>query len=422
MKMKRITAALLALGLMLGLGSCGQSQPYATGQDHPYAISEAIYQEKEPGGSVGTLGPFFPDSAQVFLSGPPEENRVYSPMNLYLALAMLSETVGGESRQQLLDLLDVEDLEGLRSRAEALWQDSYHDGEQLTSLLASALWMADGVEYIPETMSALAKFHHASAFQGPIGDPAYDEALRSWIDQQTNGFLNQKTQNLHFNDDTFLALVTTVYFRGRWDASFYPEDTVPETFHAPGRDLTCDFMHQKTARDYYWGEQFAAVSQSVMEGGTMWLVLPEEGVSAEALLEGEALYAFLQAGQQWDQRREAMVSLALPKFDISTTIALQPGLEALGVTDVFDPARADFSPALVNPPPSSYLTTATHVARLLVDEEGCEAAAFTMLECGGDAFQAPEEEIDFILDRPFLFVLTSGGGLPLFAGVVNAPG
>jgi len=152
MKMKRITAALLALGLMLGLGSCGQSQPYATGQDHPYAISEAIYQEKEPGGSVGTLGPFFPDSAQVFLSGPPEENRVYSPMNLYLALAMLSETVGGESRQQLLDLLDVEDLEGLRSRAEALWQDSYHDGEQLTSLLASALWMADGVEYIPETM------------------------------------------------------------------------------------------------------------------------------------------------------------------------------------------------------------------------------------------------------------------------------
>ena len=32
-----------------------------------------------------------------------------------------------------------------------------------------------------------------------------------------------------------------------------------------------------------------------------------------------------------------------------------------------------------------------------------------------------EEIIDFVLDRPFLFVIADYNGIPLFAGVVNNP-
>ena len=37
------------------------------------------------------------------------------------------------------------------------------------------------------------------------------------------------------------------------------------------------------------------------------------------------------------------------------------------------------------------------------------------------AAMPPEDEMDFTLDRPFLFVITNAGGLPLFAGIVNHP-
>jgi hypothetical protein len=30
-----------------------------------------------------------------------------------------------------------------------------------------------------------------------------------------------------------------------------------------------------------------------------------------------------------------------------------------------------------------------------------------------------QDEIDFVLDRPFLFVITGEDGLPLFIGIVN---
>ena len=33
----------------------------------------------------------------------------------------------------------------------------------------------------------------------------------------------------------------------------------------------------------------------------------------------------------------------------------------------------------------------------------------------------PKDEVDFVVDRPFLFVITGADSLPLFAGVVNHP-
>ena len=54
----------------------------------------------------------------------------------------------------------------------------------------------------------------------------------------------------------------------------------------------------------------------------------------------------------------------------------------------------------------------------MIDEEGCKAVAFTMLEYAGSP-PPPDDFVDFVLDRPFIFVITSQVGLPLFVGVVN---
>jgi len=61
-----------------------------------------------------------------------------------------------------------------------------------------------------------------------------------------------------------------------------------------------------------------------------------------------------------------------------------------------------------------------HAARVKVDEEGCEAAAFTAIsvECtAAMPEQLPIVEME--LDRPFSFLITGASGLPLFLGTVN---
>ena len=81
---------------------------------------------------------------EVFLSGAGEENRVYSPLNVYMALAMLAEVTGGESRAQVLNLLGSDSLESFRSQASDLWNDHYCDDGATTSILASSLWLDEG--------------------------------------------------------------------------------------------------------------------------------------------------------------------------------------------------------------------------------------------------------------------------------------
>ena len=216
-----------------------------------------------------------------------------------------------------------------------------------------------------------------------------------------------------------LALATTVYYQGRWSQEFNPDNTAPETFHAPDGDVKCDFMHSSSSGSYCWGDQFSAVGKSVLYGGTLWMVLPDEGVSVDQLLDDPEVMEFLLSNGEWENQKYLRVNLSMPKFDVSGQLDLIEGLQAMGITDVFDPAVSDFTP-MTEAVEDLSVTQATHAARVAVDEEGVTAAAFTAMAAGGSGMP-PEDEVDFTLDRPFLFVLTSAAGQPLFAGVVNQP-
>ena len=90
------------------------------------------------------------------------------------------------------------------------------------------------------------------------------------------------------------------------------------------------------------------------------------------------------------------------------------------MTEVRAGINSDFPP-LTAANDSLALTQAKHAARVKIDEDGCEAAAYTVLGVEATAMLGPEEEIDFTLDEPFVFAITGIDGLPLFVGLVNQP-
>ena len=58
-----------------------------------------------------------------------------------------------------------------------------------------------------------------------------------------------------------------------------------------------------------------------------------------------------------------------------------------------------------------------------VDENGVEAAAYTMIALAGMSAMEPKDlpEIDFFLTRPFLYAIEAYDGTVLFIGTVTAP-
>ena len=125
-------------------------------------------QRNQPEGYADGLEPFFASSIQEFLSNSNGANKVYSPLNVYMALAMLAEVTDGESRQQILTLLGSENIDALRAQAASVWNANYSNDGAVTSILANSLWLNEAVDFNQSTMDSLAQNYYASAFRGQI--------------------------------------------------------------------------------------------------------------------------------------------------------------------------------------------------------------------------------------------------------------
>ena len=340
-----------------------------------------------------------------------------------MSLGMTAELTGGNSRQQILDLLNAENIDSLRKRANAIWNAHYHNDGATSIILASSVWLDSNIEFSQPVMDILAQNYYASSYAGVMGSDKLNQVFYQWLDEQTGGLLKNNAENIKLLDaDTLMSLATTVLFQAKWDVEFNTDKTSSDTFHALSKDITCDFMH--SIEDiYYWGDKFGAVSKKLENyGGTMWFILPDEGVAIEDLINDNQAMEFILSGGNWENQKRIIVNFALPKFDIFSQTDLSEGFKNMGVTDIFDGNIADFSPMLDNGAnvENIFVSKAQHDVKVSIDEEGVTAATYTVMRMYG-APPPPEDEIDFILNRPFLFAIADDDGLPLFVGIVNYP-
>ena len=389
-----------------------------------YALAQPVYaadEERMRDGIGNGLTAYYRQVLPAFLSGDTGKNRVCSPLNVYLALSMLAETAQGNTRQQLLTLLGASGIAAVRERSSALWNGLYRDGDSTKCLLANSLWLSETESYRPETVRQLADDYYAAVFQGRMGDDAYSAALRTWINDRTGGLLKEQAAGEKFTADQILALVSTVYFKSAWATAFRVEDTADAVFHAATGDVTCAFMHStERGRAVYRGAEYSAVRRFMWGEFAMWFILPDEGVTVDALLHGAEVTAML-AGDNEAQWQDCDLVLKVPKFDVAEKRDLRDALKQLGVTDAFAPGRADLSAIFGAQNSRTYVSGINHSARVTMDEEGVEAAAYTGITVAKTAMPKKLETVYFTVDRPFLFAVTGTDNTLLFAGVIEDP-
>ena len=373
-----------------------------------------------PDGYVDNLQSYFSESVPMLLNAEPGKNAVCSPLNIYMALAMLAEITDGSSRQQILDLLEANNINTLRTQAGQVWKAHYYNDGLSTSILGSSLWLDKDYTCNQKTAELLAEAYFASVFTGDLGTEEMDQALQGWLSKQTGGLLDDYIQNVHMDPLTTLALASTIHYQVQWTAEFWEKNNIDGIFHGADNRQNVTFMCTTLPYGpYYWSEHFGAIRLGLEDYSTMWLFLPDQGTTPEELLSSGEIFEFLYTAENQKQQKNLMVNLQLPKFDISGQQDLVRQMQALGVTDIFQSGVADFSP-IIEEKDGGFVSEIQHAARVGIDEKGVTAAAYTLILRAG-AGMPPSEEMDFILDRPFVFVIESQDGLPLFAGTVYEP-
>jgi len=376
---------------------------------------------KQPEGYSDGTAAFFSSSIKQLLADAGTENRVYSPLSLFMALSMSAEISGGNTRQQILGLLGQDSIESLRSHANSIWQANYMDDGMAKCVIANSIWLHRNISYSQDIMNRLAIDYYSSSFVGEPGSEEYDKLLQEWLSSRTDGMLDEFIKDIRLDPQTVIALASTVDYAGKWNDKFNKDMTETGTFHSPAADIICDFMNKTTHSSYFWSDKFAAMSLSLENNGDMRLILPDEGITPSELLSDEKTMAFLMDKNIYKSfdNKFVEVTMSVPKFDVSSGTELSDELKKLGITDAFDAERSDFSPLTDGDSYGIAISEVTHAARVQIDEEGCRASALTVMDYCGAAM--PDGHVDFILDRPFIFEIMSETGLPLFVGIVNSP-
>jgi len=117
------------------------------------------------------------------------------------------------------------------------------------------------------------------------------------------------------------------------------------------------------------------------------------------------------------------VHLFLPKFKMNCFYELRGVLQALGISDAFDPDQSDLSG--ITPSEPLFIAQVMHQAFINVDESGTEATAVTIAMMMGTSAEPeePPEPVTFKADHPFMFLIRHvASGTILFAGRVLDPG
>lgn len=348
--------------------------------------------------------------AQVF-SG--DENTVYSPVSLYVALSMLTELTDGETRQQVMTLLGAEDADALRQWTQRLWMQLYCDNGVTTLRLANAAFVREGAEVHQEVLDTLAESYYASSYRVPMGTEEADKTIAGWLNQQTNGLLAEDTATIQTQESDLLRLYNTLYYKAGWINEFYEGSNTEDTFTtADGVEQTATFMHRTVdGGSYLQGADYLAASLSLRDG-KMTFVLPDEGVSPQSLLQREGFLSELKGA--YDGYGKLVWSV--PKFDVHSSVELNGALQALGVTRAFDMNSAEFAPLADW---QVFVSNVMQAARVKIDEKGVEAAAYTEVVAADCAMPEELPPVELNLNRPFLFVIWQGD-VPLFIGAVQS--
>lgn len=387
-----------------------QNEPIQVSPDLRYDVRD--YEEPSDPFMAAVLDFSCNASAQVLSYNP--GNTVFCPISLYYPLALLSTGAGGTTREQITAALGTGNWtnDEIARQCARLYNQTRRTEKDSSYLVANSLWCRKDLQISPAFARTAAEQFYASIYSADFSDPVTAERMQQWVRDNTNGLISPDIQT----EGALLYLCNTVYLKGKWEFPF----SSPRPGEFTGRDgspISCDFMHATRDGSYYKGANYTRGDVSMGKLGAMSFFLPDEGVELESLLNAEQLKAMLLHETEYCE-----IAYSIPTVDLKSKVTLNDTLTALGIRDAFDPFHANFT-LLDDPTQTMYISKVTQEARVIWDQYGAEAAAYTEFGMDGCAF-IPEEKPkpkELNLNRPFLFVLHSNDGI-LFIGTCYQPG
>ena len=344
-----------------------------------------------------------------------EQNAVVSPLSAYICLAMAMNGADADTLAAFEQVMGA-DMYYVNLICRTLMDSFDKIGGGTELALACSAWCDDSAQINEDYLRAIVTHMDADVFMADLSSKADMQAINNWVKEKTKGLI-PTLHNDPYPESTMLVLLNALYMNAKWQRSFDGWRTHESAFTAAdGEEVQTQFMSMDGNLLYIDTADAKGILLPYKDERLSFIALLPEGNLAEYVssLTGEKLLSAVQSA------KEEFAHLRLPKFDFEYDRSMTEDLIALGLSPAFDPDLANFIPMGSGPNAELYLSEVYQKVKIIVDEEGTEAAAVTEATVAGES--AMEFPTEIFFDRPFLYaVVEKDTGLPLFMGAYDMP-
>ncbi|MCL4249211.1 MAG: serpin family protein [Anaerolineae bacterium] len=347
-----------------------------------------------------------------------EGNLFFSPHSILSAFWLAYLGADGDTATQMAEALHLP----VDRETAALPDIGASESEDFVLRSANALWAQEGYPWRPDYLAQLEALGSPIRLVDYLANPeGVRQQINQWVEDETEDKIQDLIPQGAIDELTRLTIANAVYFKATWLTQFVKELTQDAPFTLlDGSTVTVPMMSMSegVSLKVFQGDGFVAVALPYVGSAEMLILLPDAGQfeNFEAALTAQQYRDILAAMQP------TMAQVSMPSFTFDTFLSLGAPLEALGMSDAFDPEQADFG-RMYNRSDAAenlYITAALHKAFVDVNEQGTEAAAATGVIFGTLSMPAPALMIR--VDRPFLFAIReTQTDTILFMGRVVSP-
>ncbi len=385
-------------------------------QDFSARLSELLYKEfgKEP------------------------ENAAFSPVSVYMALALAAECSDGQTREEILEALDmsyeeISEFTGILyalSNEEHYYYPEYSQKKAVSAFseLNNSIWLDGDVRINKKNALAFAENFNADIFDVDFESGEANKVIKQYIDEKTRGLIDG---DIEMSTETVFVILSTLYLKEIWlemGKELEKTDEKYEFKSAVGNRKSVNLLESKyISGNAYIGENYKSFYAQTKHGYKLHFILPDEGVSVGDVFTSDIIknvLAINDYGGTDDINKEShKTRVIFPAFDADFDDDINTVLrEDLGISRMFSPKDADFSALSHNSGFNLFCNKVVHKTAVRVDEAGIEGAAITAVSLDNSAPPPPPYKTiyhDLLIDRSFGFILTDYNGTPLFSGVIN---
>ena len=430
--MKTRKILLMTFGLLLataGLTSCSSDDNEATGGNGNTENGTEYVDDK--GGALTaaqeqaynmSVNGFAFNMFRTMMAEHPQQSLVSSPLSAACVLAMLNDGAWGTTREELLQVLGFKDAK-TRALNEYFQKQMKPLGTEGSTklLLANAMFVREGFEFKPSFVEDMKQYYDAKTETLDFNSPESIDYINDWCSQKTNGLIPEMVRQISPN--TIAMLFNAIYFCGKWKSPFEKDHTNYAAFtDETGNSHQVEMMVQGTSDvGYFEGNDYKALRMDYEQGDyCMTLLLPTGSKKVADILSTLSDESFRALDTKYT-KPDPIVIIHLPRFTVETPDETVENLEGIlrkmGITTIWN-EKAELPNILKDAWPT--VSQVRQKAKIMVTEDGTEAAAITQTGMDGSAGPSSQPFPEFNANHPFVYIISNRtSGVIYFIGTYH---